>query len=405
MANPLLDKLRSKDKKGLFNASGANVSYATGIAPFDYRNGYMVEVRDFDDKLVDAYESIGLAGGNFVTIVGESGTAKTTFVIQSAWNIVKDFPAGMIMHYDVEQALTLTRIRNISKASTAELMDKYVLKQSENYIDDILEAVVEIAEMKRANFDDFKYDTGLRDEFNRPIIALQPTVVIMDSIPMLQVKGDAAFEMEGQTAGGRKALALSQFYTKLAPIIKSANIIVIAINHKKDKPQMGFNVTKAQLMYMKNDKSMPGGKAPIYLAHNVVYFEQVGGKEGKYNEEENGFNGFKVRATFWKSRTNVANKYCTLIYNQETGFDSALTLYELALENNLIEGRNPAKYFPGQKEVFTFDDRKLMEYIHRPEMMKSLYTATTPVLKDMLSTLSTEEIEKLQESLIQSEEM
>ena len=39
------------------------------------------------------------------------------------------------------------------------------------------------------------------------------------------------------------------------------------------------------------------------------------------------------------------------------------------------------------------------------EMMKSLYTATTPVLKDMLSTLSTEEIEKLQESLIQSEEM
>ena len=44
MGNRLLDKLREKDKKGLFTPSQVSVNYPTGFAPFDYLNGYKVKV-------------------------------------------------------------------------------------------------------------------------------------------------------------------------------------------------------------------------------------------------------------------------------------------------------------------------------------------------------------------------
>ena len=54
MANPLMARLQTQDKKGLFKRTQTSVSYMTGLLPFDYRNGYTVEVRDMDDKLVES---------------------------------------------------------------------------------------------------------------------------------------------------------------------------------------------------------------------------------------------------------------------------------------------------------------------------------------------------------------
>ena len=103
MANPLMARLQTQDKKGLFKRTQTSVSYMTGLLPFDYRNGYTVEVRDMDDKLVESYSSLGLVGGTFVTVAGKSGTAKTSWAIGVAANIVKPFDAGMVLHFDLEQ--------------------------------------------------------------------------------------------------------------------------------------------------------------------------------------------------------------------------------------------------------------------------------------------------------------
>ena len=79
----------------------------------------------------------------------------------------------------------------------------------------------------------------------KPIILLEPTVIILDSLKMLNV-GDTkkTDEMEGQTAGGRKAMAITQFMEKSTPMCKEANIILLIINHVKDDMSIGFNAQK-----------------------------------------------------------------------------------------------------------------------------------------------------------------
>ena len=77
MSNPLLSRLREKDKHGLFEKTQTSVSYNTNFLPFDFKNGYMIQVRDYDDKLIKEYPSTGLVGGTFTTIIGKSGVAKT----------------------------------------------------------------------------------------------------------------------------------------------------------------------------------------------------------------------------------------------------------------------------------------------------------------------------------------
>lgn len=258
MANKLLNKLQSKDKKGLFKKSQSPVSYSTGFTPFDYKNGYMVQVRDLDDNPIKTYPSVGVVGGSFITIIGKAGTAKTTFAVQTAANIIKKFPeAGIVMHYDLEQALTYTRIKNITGLSHRQLSDNYILKQEKNYIEDIADAIVEITKCKEEDKESFMYDTGVVDEFNQPVKAYVPTIVIIDSIPTVTSK-DAAETMEGQTYANRAAKGIAQFYKKLMPIIRAYNIIVIAINHINTKIEINpLMKSQAQVMYMKQDESMP----------------------------------------------------------------------------------------------------------------------------------------------------
>jgi KaiC/GvpD/RAD55 family RecA-like ATPase len=381
MANRMLDRLRAKDKKGLFTKTQTAISYPTGFINLDYRNGYMVQVRDMYDQLVKEYASTGLVGGSFITIVGKSGTAKTTAAVQWASNIVRPFDSSFVLHFDLEQALTYTRIRNINGMSSQQLDDKYVLKQESTYIEDIFEAVADVANDKKEHFDDYSYDTGLVNEFNQPIRALEPTVMILDSIPTV-ASNDKKLEMEGGTYANRVAKALAQFYKRLTPIIKEANIIFIAINHINQKIEINpMMKTQPQLIYMKMDESMPGGNAPIYYAHNLFKFVTA----GKKKMEDDGFDGFMVRCELMKSRTNKAGQFANLVYNQDLGFDPVLTQYDFANDMGLVEGRNPYRYITDSKDI-KFDSRKFRkEFLENEALRYALFDKTLPVLERQLS--------------------
>lgn len=381
MANPLLQRLQSTDKKGLFKKTQTAITYNTGFAPFDFRNGYMVEVYDDNDAMVGNYPSTGVVGGSFITVIGKSGVAKTTFAVQAAAEIVRPFDAGFVQHYDLEQALTYTRIRNITNFKQMELRDKYVLKQERATIEDIFDSIMQIAKAKEENWNEFSYDTKLLNEFNEPIRALAPTVVILDSIPTISSK-DASNEMEGGTYANRVAKAIAQFYKRLTPVIKEANIIVMAINHINQKIEINpMMKTQPQVLYLKMDESLPGGNAPIYYAHNLVKFVSA----GKYVEEKDGFDGFKVRAELIKSRTNKAGQFCHLAYNQSYGFDHARTLYEFLDDHSLVDGRNPYRYVSGHKDE-KFDSRKFREaYIENEKLRFAVMDTALPILMKQLS--------------------
>lgn len=387
MANRMLDRLRGNDKKGLFVKTQTAVGYETGFAPFDYRNGYMVQVRDLDENVVEEYASMGLVGGSFTTVVGKSGTAKTTFVIQAAANIVRKFSSSFVQHYDLEQALTYTRIKAVTGYKQAELQDKYVLKQEKSFIEDIFDGIMAIAKEKEENRKDYTYNTGLKNEFNQVIMAYEPTVVIIDSIPTVSSK-DASGEMEGGTYANRVAKALAQFYKRLTPVIKTYNIMVIAINHINQKIEINpMMKTQAQLVYMKMDESMPGGNAPIYYAHNLLKFVTA----GKYVADKDGFDGFRVRCELLKSRTNKAGQFCHLAYNQVLGFDPIHTMYEFADDNELLEGKNPYKRFKGHPDS-KFDSRKLRKaFLNDDKLRFATFDSTIATLESQLGRVDHDE--------------
>lgn len=281
MANPLLEALRENDKEGLFDASPAMVCYPTGIPTLDYQLGYTLVSKDNYGAVTGTHDCLGLVGGSFITIIGKSGTAKTAMACKMAAEIVKPYKSSFALHYDLEQALNPTRIMNITGMTNEEYLNHYVLKSSRSYIEDIFDTVMDIANEKQKNKKLYQYTTDFKDEFGQPITLYEPTVFIIDSIPVLATRPDQKKvkakkgsgqedyyvedqEIEGQTYAMRVARALKQFFSRLIPIIKEFNITIISINHINQKIEINpFAKTQAQVLYLKADESLPGGNAPI----------------------------------------------------------------------------------------------------------------------------------------------
>lgn len=122
--------------------------------------------------------------------------------------------------------------------------------------------------------------------------------------------------------------------------------------------------------------------APVYYANNVFKFVTA----GKFNEEDDGFDGFKVRCEFLKSRTNKAGKATHLIYNQAIGFDPILTQFEFAKDNELVDGRAPHNYFKGFPDT-KFSHKKFRKHFkEKPEVQYALMASTVPKLEKQLTS-------------------
>ena len=387
----LLSRLRAKDKSGLFNSSSSSPSYPTGLTIFDHRIGAHVRVPDDDGNIIDEYDKLGIEGGTMNLFISESGVGKTTLCVQIAANIARQYDEAFVYHFDAENASTASRIKEITKFSKKEYDEKYVLNREDKTVDAILKVIYDIADEKRENRKQYEIVDDKLDDFGNKIVSLVPTVVIIDSLEMLQSKGAKMDELEGQTLGGRQALLLSQFLKKVNAVLKSANIIVLMINHMKEKPQMGFTATKSPLMYLSNTKNIPGGKAQFYLSNSIWLLDKI----EAFKFEETGFHGFAVRIINTKTRQNFSGASCELVFNQETGYSEALSLFRMAKENGLIEGRNPKCRLVGDDTGFTFDTRRMIDYLDNEEFMTAIRTSCMPIMKKMLSSYTQEELNRI----------
>lgn len=345
----LLLKLKENDKKGLFKDNSVSDMYETGFLPFDYRNGTVIVSRDENNIEVSRRDGLGFVGGTLTTIIGKSGTAKTTFAIQSAVKAIRDCENGLILHYDIEQATSYTRIINLTGLTSEEIKNKYMLLQDNVFIQDIFSGIMKVVELKESMKDSIKIDSGKLDELGRPLIVYPPTIVIIDSIPGLaskEYKGEE--EMQGSTYANRIAKELSQFHNRLIPILRPYNISIIEINHLKTKIDINpMKKTQAQIMYLNQDEAVPGGVAPLYYSNLYLKFTS----STKMTKEEDGIDGMIVKVKLIKSRTNRAGYETELVYNQVSGFSPALSLLHFAKNNNLLGGRNPKLYFISNPDI------------------------------------------------------
>jgi hypothetical protein len=183
---------------------------------------------------------------------------------------------------------------------------------------------------------------------------------------------------------------IGRFFNEILPYLRTANITLIAINQIKTNPGMGIVKAPSEILYLKQDEALPGGKTPQFLAHILIKFVAVGSE--KYTLEDDGFDGFGVRLEIIKSRTNQAGQSVPLIYDKVRGIDSLRSSVNYAKEIGLLGGNRNGYYIADNKEnKFTLRGMH-QEFRDNRELYNILYSNIIPSLEYRLSALRPEEM-------------
>ena len=90
-----------------------DVGYATGFLGFDFLNGTVVHVKTQEKTF--KYNSIGIVDGSMTMVIGRSGCGKTTWIVQTAGNIMRRFDKACVWHDDIEGGIVEARRERLTK--------------------------------------------------------------------------------------------------------------------------------------------------------------------------------------------------------------------------------------------------------------------------------------------------
>ena len=132
-------------------------------------------------------------------------------------------------------------------------------------------------------------------------------------------------------------------FKRIVPLLKSANIMLFVINHITDAIKISmFDSKPAQLSYLKQGESLPGGKTPVYLSNLLIRFDD----NTKLKESEGlKISGSIVDISLLKSRTSNVGKSVPLIFDFKNGFDRDLSLLQLLKDMKKVNGAGAYLYF------------------------------------------------------------
>lgn len=323
----LADRFRAqmaKTKDPRMEEANADVLYPTGFLPFDFLNGYRVHVKSETEDFW--YNAVGIVDGSSVSFAGRSGSGKTTAAIQMAANIIRPFPEATIFFDDIEGGSNATRRELLTHFTPEEAEQRIIYRNTAVSAENFYKRIASIYEIKMNNRADFEYDTGKLDSRGNKIYKLIPTVYILDSLAMLTPeKLTEEEELSGQMSTTATAKTNTAVFKRIVPKLKAANIILFTINHINDKIEVNaFTHTKSQVSFLKPGETLPGGKAALYLANNLIRVDDG----AKLKETDGlGINGKIVDFEIIKSRTNAAGRSVPMVFDFTNGFDDILSLF------------------------------------------------------------------------------
>lgn len=325
-----------------------DVSYATGFLGFDFLNGTVVHVKQGEKKF--KYNSIGIVDGSITMVIGRSGCGKTTWLVQTAGNILRRFDKAGVWHDDIEGGIVETRKERLTGLFGPDLKDRYLSRNSGVNTESVYERIKIIHDLKLENREEYEYDTGLYTSRGEKIYKLQPSIYILDSLAMLTPdKFSEQDELSGQMAATATAKANADLFRKVVPLLKSANIMLFVVNHITQNIDINpMAKKKAKLSYLKQDESLPGGNTPIYLANLLIRFDD----NTKLKDSEGlGIAGNVVDLTLLKSRTSNVGKSIPLIFDHKRGFDAELSLLQLLKDMKLVNGAGAYLYLKDRNDI------------------------------------------------------
>lgn len=368
--------------------SAPSVGYSTGFLNFDFMNGTVVHVKSKERQF--NYYSVGIQDGCLVMLIGRSGCGKTTWAVQTASNIVRNFPNACVFHDDIEGGMTPYRKELLSGFHGEELKQRYISRNTGITAENFYERLRDIHDLKLENRSAYEYDTGCFDSNGERIYKLEPTVYILDSVALLM---PAQYTEEEELSGSMSATTAARFnsmsFKRIIPMLKSANIILLMINHINKKIEINPMMhTKTQVAYLKQDETLPGGNTIVYLTNLLLRFDD----NSKFKKDEAfGISGNLVDITLVKSRNNRAGKSCTLVFDQDKGFDPELSLFVMLKNAKRVNGAGAFLYI-GDKSDIKFSQKNFKEKLHEsPELRQAFINECVTMLKEELDASDVQE--------------
>lgn len=376
-----IEELQAGDKKGLFRSNNEYITYSTGLLPLDYANGFWQEVTV--DGVKKTVPVTGITGGTVVTIIGTTGTGKTTLATQMAYNIIRPFEDSTMIFIDTEKTSNRDRIVKLARAKYDD--PRIILKKDKTTIEDVLEMFTDICETKEKGGNRYKYRVKGRTFDGSDMMVYVPTVMVIDSLPNFNGKEFNVEDLGNNVDGMRGAKDVTRFFTNVLDRMWTYNITLFIINHVRPKADMNpYAGTPNGLMMLGQGEQLPRGAVAQYYSN--TFFRIKVRKSDAYTMDENGFTGYKSTIQLAKSRTNTVGTTFPVAFLGEEGFDSYYTIYEYANSLGLIKGRNPYLYFEGLEE-YKFnrkDFRKML--VSMAEFRRGVLTVLKPYLEALLGT-------------------
>lgn len=374
-----------KNTKDLTQASEMtySVSYPTGFSTLDFANGYIQEVNG-----MKRFE-LGLSDGSINMIISDSGVGKTTLVCQAACNVIRPYSNGAIFYEQAEVGTNIQRIKNLSGFNDEEFVKRFKVRDAGITTQSTFRRVKMIYDAKMAHKDELMYDTGMKDLYGKPVYKFEPTIVIVDSVKMVMSEANAENEQSNNMEGATNAKANSEYYVRMVPMCRQANIIMILINHITTSINTGPFHQKPELSYLKEGEHIAGGKSLTYIQNNIFRLDIK--TKLKLGE---GFNiiGSIVNVDVVKSRTNKTSRArCELVFDQDTGYDNDLSMVWMLKNNNLLEGSGAYLRVPGCDTKFAMKNFKEVLYSN-----PDFYNAFTKVCFDYLTNTLLEEYNRIE---------
>lgn len=348
-----------------------SVAYSTGFLPIDFLNGYILEIND------RMYFEPGVIDGSINAVISRSGEGKSTICTQWASNIVRPFKTSCVFMDNAEGGMLLSRAVQLSGFTQEVFKQRFILRDAGITTESIYDRVKMIHDIKVSNPEEYQYDTGIIDEYGKPIIKFEPTVYILDSLKAILPKKLA--DDEGSNMNGATTARInSDVFLRLVPMCREANIIMLIINHITKKGIGSFMPQASDLAYLKQDESLPGGRTTsTYLQNNIF---RLTGKSKLNSSKEFGIDGSIVDVTIVKSRTNKAGKDAQLVFSQEDGYDPDLSLFMMLKQEGVLEGAGAYLRLPGSDIKFSQKNFKNTLYTNQ-----EFYNTFVNVCMDVLT--------------------
>lgn len=363
------------------NEASEDVGYPTGYLSFDYLNGYITEERDPSTNQIKQYYSLGITDGSYVAFIGYTGTGKSTLICQIAANIVRPFKTSTIFEDSMESGLTHARRRSLSKFTEQEYKDRYIIRNTGINVENLYKRVKMIHDLKTKNPQEYMYDTGHTDLFGNPIMKLEPTVYIIDSISLLMPeKYTEEDELAGKSSGAASALAVTSVFTTIFQMLKAANIILMGVSHIREDVNMSAMPKKQTVPYLKQGERIPKGRAVTFLANNIIRVENVGKFKG---DDGYKIEGSLVDVSLVKSRTSGKKLGTKLVFDFDNGFCPWLSLLRFMQDKKLLYGAGVSLSFEPEKK-YKFSQSNFREQIYTNEEFRTAFLkAILPHLKQI----------------------